>query len=92
MPNVILEAMALGLTVIATDVGAVNVLINDKTGYLIVNSNSLEIENAINQICNSTSEKINEKKQNALNFISSNFIWENLIDRLILSINEEIKK
>ena len=30
MPNVILEAMALGLTVIATDVGAVNVLVNTK--------------------------------------------------------------
>ncbi|MEI8137581.1 MAG: glycosyltransferase, partial [Bacteroidota bacterium] len=90
MPNVILEAMALGLTVIATDVGAVNVLVNNKTGYLINNSN--EIESAIKQICNSSNDEINAKKQNALNFIGSNFVWENLIDRFILLINTAINK
>lgn len=86
MPNVILEAMANGLTVIATDVGAVNVLVNDKTGYLITNSNSVEILQAIETVCNSTKENINVKKQNALNYMKEGFVWEKLIQRLLNSI------
>jgi glycosyltransferase involved in cell wall biosynthesis len=83
MPNVILEAMANGLTVIATDVGAVNVLVNDKTGYLITNSNSVEILHAIETVCNSTNENINVKKQNALNYIKESFVWEKLINKFL---------
>lgn len=83
MPNVILEAMANGLTVIATDVGAVNVLVNDKTGYLITNSNSVEILHAIETVCNSTNTDINEKKQNALNYIKESFVWEKLINKFL---------
>lgn len=86
MPNVILEAMANGLTVIATDVGAVNVLVNDKTGCLLTNSNSVEIMNAIETICMSTNDGINSKKQNALNYIKEGFVWEKLIQRLLNSI------
>ncbi len=86
MPNVILEAMANGLTVIATDVGAVNVLVNNKTGYLITNSNSVEILHAIETVCNSTNTDIKEKKQNALNYIKESFVWEKLIQRLLNSI------
>lgn len=91
LPNVILEAMANGLTVIATDVGAVNVLVNDKTGYLISNSNSLEIKNAIEKICNSSNEEINTKKQAALNYIKQDFVWEILIDKFLEKIKKVIK-
>ena len=35
MPNVILEAMAAGLAVVATDVGATAVLIRPETGWLL---------------------------------------------------------
>ena len=35
MPTVILEAMARGLAVVATDVGAVGELVNDSTGWLV---------------------------------------------------------
>ena len=35
MPNVILEAMACGLAVIATDRGAVSLLVDESTGWLI---------------------------------------------------------
>ena len=86
MPNVILEAMANGLTVIATDVGAVNVLVNNKTGYLITNSNSVEILHAIETVCNSTNTDVKEKKQNALNYIKESFVWEKLINKFLNSI------
>ncbi len=86
MPNVILEAMANGLTVLATDVGAVNVLVNDKTGYLINDSDPELIKNTIQKIVNSSNEKIDLKKQNALDLMKEKFVWEKLIDQLLNAI------
>ncbi|MEO6306231.1 MAG: glycosyltransferase family 4 protein [Bacteroidia bacterium] len=86
MPNVILEAMANGLTVLATNVGAVNVLVNDKTGYLINDSNSELIKNTLTKITASSNEEINTKKQNALDLIKEKFVWENLIEQFLKSI------
>ncbi|MBA3681505.1 MAG: glycosyltransferase family 4 protein [Bacteroidetes bacterium] len=83
MPNVILEAMANGLTVLATDVGAVNVLVNDRTGYLINDSNSELIKTELSNIINSTDQEIDIKKQNALDLMKENFVWEKLIEKLI---------
>jgi glycosyltransferase involved in cell wall biosynthesis len=87
MPNVILEAMANGLTVLATDVGAVSVLINEKTGYLINDSNSELIKNTLQKIISSSNEEIDTKKQNAVDLIKEKFVWEKLIEKLINYIN-----
>ncbi len=86
MPNVILEAMANGLTVLATDVGAVNVLVNDRTGYLINDSDPELIKNMIQKIINSSDKEIDQKKQFALDHIREKFIWEKLIDELLKNI------
>ncbi|MBA2612458.1 MAG: glycosyltransferase family 4 protein [Bacteroidetes bacterium] len=83
MPNVILEAMANGLTVLATDVGAVNVLVNDKTGYLISNSNPEVIRSMLDKIITSRDKEIDAKKHNALDLIKEKFVWEILIEKLI---------
>lgn len=87
MPNVILEAMANGLTVLATDVGAVNVLINEQTGYLINDSDPGLIKNTLQNIIASSNEEIDSKKQNAFALIKEKFVWEKLIDRLLKAIN-----
>ena len=81
MPNVILEAMANGLAVIATDVGATNVLVSESTGWLLTNSDPQEIKDAINQVMLSTEIVLTEKKQNALSHIKQNFTWEKLIEK-----------
>jgi len=83
MPNAILEAMANGLTVIATDVGATNVLVNEKTGWLIDECDPKKIKNALLKVIQSTPAEIDFKKQNALNHIKENFIWEKLVVELI---------
>ncbi|MDP1803506.1 MAG: glycosyltransferase family 4 protein, partial [Bacteroidota bacterium] len=83
MPNVILEAMANGLTAMATDVGAVNVLVNERTGYLIDDSNPETIKNRLTNIINSNNKEIDLKKQNALDLIKKDFVWENLIERFL---------
>jgi len=86
MPNVILEAMANGLAVAATNVGATNVLVSGKTGWLIDGSTSNDIANTIRDIMSVEAKKIDYKKQNALNHIKENFIWEKLIVNLLNKI------
>jgi len=86
MPNVILEAMAQGLSVIATDVGATNVLINGKTGWLLHKSEPQEIKRMLEMVALLNPAAINEKKQNALDTIKNNFVWEKLISRLLQKI------
>jgi len=81
MPNVILEAMANGLAVMATDVGATNVLVSEKTGWLLKNSEPYEILSALETIMSTSAADIGEKKQNALNLITSDFTWEKLIEK-----------
>lgn len=87
MPNVILEGMANGLTVLATNVGATNVLVNDKTGWLIENSSAGDIKNALNKIVSSGASAIDTKKQSALNLIKERFTWERLIIQLIQKLS-----
>lgn len=82
MPNVILEAMAAGLTVIATDVGATNVLVNHQTGYLLSGPEPELIKKTIDTICNSSLSEIDQKKHAALTHIREHFVWERLIEKL----------
>lgn len=86
MPNVILEAMANGLTVIATDVGAVNVLINERTGYLMKISDPELIKTTLQKIISSSNKEVDTKKQNALDLIKEKFVWEKLIETLLKTI------
>lgn len=88
MPNVILEAMACGLAVLATDVGATNVLVNEKTGWLIRNSSVSEIKKAIQNIVSSPASEMDSKKKVALSLIKEKFTWEKLILELIQKINQ----
>ena len=82
MPNVILEAMANGLAVVATDVGATNILVGDKTGWLLKGAHVTEIYQTLNSILNLDQSAINKRKQAALNLIKSDFTWEKLIVKL----------
>lgn len=79
MPNVILEAMASGLAVIATDVGATNVLVSEDTGWLLKNSDAAELRSVIDLILSTEPPLISAKKQKALLLIKERFTWEKLI-------------
>lgn len=87
LPNVILEALANGLAVMATDVGATNVVVNNETGWLLNESNALEIKSVIEQVVQASPETIALKKQNALNLMRQHFTWETLIHKLIMGIS-----
>ena len=92
MPNVILEGMAQGLAVIATNVGAVNMLVSDKTGWMIESCNVNDIELSIIAAITCEDEELNEKKKNAQLLIKRDFLWKNIITDLISKIKEIISE
>jgi glycosyltransferase involved in cell wall biosynthesis len=81
MPNVILEAMANGLAVIATDVGATNVLVSEKNGWLLQSPDPEQIEAAIVSAAKLPVQELLDKKQHSLDLMRERFTWERLIER-----------
>lgn len=88
MPNVILEAMASGLSSIVTDVGATNLLVNSKTGWLIQHVSMTDIYKTICLVLDTPQEEINKKKQFALQLIKDNFVWEKTIKYLLQQLHK----
>ena len=82
MPNVILEAMSQGLAVIATDVGAVSGLVNDKTGWLLPSPSVNDLKSTIQAIINQP-DQVSVKKQAALEHLKREFTWEKLASDLL---------
>ena len=73
LPNVLQESMATGKPCIATDISGVKeVVINEKTGYLIKPGNVQELESAI---MNLSMDKINQERlgQNAFDLVNQKF-------------------
>lgn len=83
LPNSILEAMARGLAVVATDVGAVGLAVNENTGWLLKSSSVHEIEAAINHIIKLPVSEIDIRKENAIAMMRNRFNWEVLSLELI---------
>lgn len=90
LPNVILEAMSKGLAVLATDVGATSVVVNEKTGWLIRKSSLASLKNSMTDINDLDREIINIRKRNALNLMKEKYNWEKLIPELLNKIQEKL--
>ena len=90
-PTVILECMAKGLAIIATDVGAITDAVNSKNGTIIPPNDIGSIKDAIEDYANLGQKKLLSKKINSLNHIKTNFIWSDLSDQLIQFIKKVIK-
>lgn len=87
-PNVILEAMASGLAIIATNVGAVSALVNNNTGWLIEPLNTKQLYNAMNEAL--TSGLIKNKKEESLRLIKTQFNWDIIAVKTIDAIRNAI--
>lgn len=79
MPTVILEAMARGNAIIATDVGA-NTKMISSNGWLIENS-IIAIKKALFNSITIKDAKLLEMKKDSVTSIKTNFIWENVIKK-----------
>lgn len=84
-PNVILEAMACGLAVIATDVGAVSAMVNSKNGWLIEPANISQLQKSMQEAIDEAS--LNSKKEVSLNLVNSKFNWDIIARQTINAIS-----
>jgi glycosyltransferase involved in cell wall biosynthesis len=73
MPTVILEAMECGCAIIATDVGAVSTIVNEKNGWLIKGDLLIGLEEAIIKALKVDSIKLIEMKRKSLSRVKESF-------------------
>ena len=88
MPTVILEAMASGCCIIASDVGAVRCIVDKNNGWLISPGNIDELCQSILEVINSDEKTLRQKKLNSLKKVKENFIWDKVIKNIINDITE----
>ncbi|HKJ32590.1 MAG TPA: glycosyltransferase family 4 protein, partial [Balneolales bacterium] len=91
MPTVILEAMASGLAIIATDVGAVNQLVSSSNGWLIKGDVKNGLLKTINKVANINNYTLNEMKHQSIKMVENGFLWDQIIDQLVAIINTKSK-
>ncbi len=89
MPTVILEAMARGNAIIATNVGATSKLIQNN-GWLI-EATPQAILKALKKAILLPKEELTTLKKASIFHVSENFIYDNFIDAQIESIIQKIK-
>jgi len=87
MPNVIMEGMARGLAVIATDVGAVPLQVSGENGWLIAPGNAQELKTALMSAIELDGAGLNQKRNHSLQRVKE-MTWE----KIILRTEEEILK
>ena len=90
MPNVILEAMARGLAILASNVGAVGLLVNERNGLLLSNSNPSSILLGIETFINKTSLEVDKMKLTSLQIVKSTFTWEAIVKEFLSKISKAI--
>lgn len=83
MPTVILEAMARGCAIIATDVGAVKEQVSDKNGILLDEVSVPGIRSALLQAIDMTPPDIQSRKEFSLELVQERFVWEKVIASMI---------
>lgn len=92
MPNVIMEAMASGCAVIATSVGAVDVMTNEDNGWLIPPADTTAIENAIISALNVSDNELLAKKTCSVRKVKEQFLWTNIAEKNFRAIESVIIK
>jgi glycosyltransferase involved in cell wall biosynthesis len=83
-PNVILEAMASGLAIIATNVGAIAAMVSDKNGWLIEPANKDQLEAALIDAINA--KDLTSKKEKSIQLVQTTFNWDIIAQKNIEAI------
>ena len=86
MPNVILEAMARGLAVISTSVGAIPNMISDSNGRLIPPANKKLLQRAIRQLADMPDAELMKLRAESIKLVKRNFSWERVADQTLAAI------
>jgi glycosyltransferase involved in cell wall biosynthesis len=77
MPNVIMEAMARGLAIVATDVGAVRSVVDESMGWFVNPADPKGLSEMMARLISMKPAEIDDRKRNALKGVAA-FIWPNI--------------
>lgn len=86
-PNVILEAMASGLAIIATNVGAIAAMVSSKNGWLIEPANKQELEATLIDAINT--KDLPGKKEQSIQLVQTIFNWDIISKKNIEAISNK---
>ena len=92
MPNVIVEAMSRGCAIIATDVGAVSLMVNPDNGLLIEPGNISQLAEALSHFIKMDRHTLDNMKKNSVSSVRKKFVYEMIIDKFISRIESIINK
>ena len=87
MPTVILEAMARGCAIIATNVGANCTMIDNSNGWLIDGDIKSGLKSSLVEALSLPKNKLLNMKKESVNIVSKNFMWEKVIEKTIKKIS-----
>jgi glycosyltransferase involved in cell wall biosynthesis len=90
MPTVILEAMASGCAVIASDVGAVSMQVDEKNGVLIEAGNVNALTDALNRMINIYRNILQKMKINSVKRVQQKFLWDRVIEQTVEFLEKSI--
>lgn len=90
MPNVIMEGMSRGLAPIATDVGAVQIQVNNSCGWLIPPADSTALKKAMIEAIHMDQKTLDHKRNSALNRVRDNFTWETVSSNTLAELQRLI--
>ena len=82
MPTVIFEAMAMGLAIMATKVGAVEIQVQGN-GWLMDSTHVEQLKNTLREAINTDDDQLDAYKRKSLELIRENFLWDKVAQRTI---------
>ncbi|MDC3260080.1 glycosyltransferase family 4 protein, partial [bacterium] len=91
MPTVILEAMASGLAIIATNVGAVKEQIKGN-GWLLESISSEKLTEALIECCQCEETQLSDFKKASIKLVSEKFLWNKTIELMLKQFSKILKK
>lgn len=86
MPTVILEAMASGCAIIATDVGAVSEQVDATNGYLITPGNTSALKSAMTTALNLPNDQLTAMKKASIQIVNEKFLWGEVAKRTVREV------
>lgn len=92
MPNVIMEAMASGCAIIASDVGAVSEQVDASNGILIRPGDKKQLKAAIEKMITLPGEQLLAMKKASIKRIEEKFLWERVAEQTITEIKRIIEE
>ena len=87
MPNVIMEAMARGLAIVTTRVGAIESVVDESNGWYVEPGNSESLKDILLQILSSSPEIVFRKKEASSQRIRL-FSWDKIAEQTIDKIRK----